>query len=115
MWTVYIEINHLLIDPCFLVHYYNYIFDSWDINIYPVPRFASEYGYQALPSYSSMQSVTNSSNDLFINSKFMNHRQHHPMGNIEMEFLIKSRLDMRPKVNIESYNKAFFFYTQVRI
>ncbi|KAJ8947266.1 hypothetical protein NQ318_014162 [Aromia moschata] len=94
------------------VHYYNYVFDSFDSNIYPVPRFASEYGYQSLPSFESLLSVTDNASDIDINSDFMNHRQHHPSGNGQMQMLIDYQFTL-PATNSSNYSKAFIYYSQI--
>ncbi|XP_011498870.1 PREDICTED: beta-mannosidase [Ceratosolen solmsi marchali] len=70
------------------VHYYNYVKNSWDINQYPITRFASEYGFQALPSVWTMISASKNLTDLQLNSSFMTHRQHLPQGNVIMRRLI---------------------------
>uniref|UniRef100_V5GTZ4 Beta-mannosidase B n=1 Tax=Anoplophora glabripennis TaxID=217634 RepID=V5GTZ4_ANOGL len=94
------------------VHYYNYIMDSFNSVIFPVPRFASEYGYQSLPSVNSFLTVTNSTSDLNINSEFMDHRQHHPVGNSELKSLISHQFTL-PNENSENYYKAFIYYSQI--
>lgn len=96
----------------FLVHYYNYIFDSWNANIYPITRFASEYGYQSLPGISTMLTATDDIEDLHVNSSFMNHRQHHPLGYTEMKLLMNYVLNL-PDEDSQNYYKAFIFYSQV--
>ncbi|XP_051901716.1 beta-mannosidase isoform X2 [Pristis pectinata] len=39
------------------VHYYNYYKDCWDWTHFPKPRFASEYGFQSWPSFSTLERV----------------------------------------------------------
>ncbi|KAJ8675359.1 hypothetical protein QAD02_011145 [Eretmocerus hayati] len=70
------------------VHYYNYLRNSWDINQYPITRFASEYGFQSLPSIWTLSMVTKNLSDLQWNSTFMKHRQHLPGGNSFLKLLI---------------------------
>ncbi len=67
------------------VHYYNYLADCWNTSTYPIPRFASEYGFQSWPSLLSLINVSIAS-DLSWNSSFANHRQHHQDGNAQMLF-----------------------------
>ncbi|XP_072351307.1 beta-mannosidase isoform X2 [Scyliorhinus torazame] len=62
------------------VHYYNYIADCWDWTLYPKTRFASEYGFQSWPSFSTLETVS-SPEDWYYNSPFMDHRQHQKAGN----------------------------------
>lgn len=96
----------------FTVHYYNYLLDSWNPNIYPTPRFASEYGYQSLPSVRTLLETTKNLSDLNINGTFLDHRQHHPMGNAEMLLLITYQLKL-PDTKSKGFDKAFIFYSQV--
>ncbi|KAJ8985911.1 hypothetical protein NQ317_010668 [Molorchus minor] len=94
------------------VHYYNYILDSCDSNIYPIPRFASEYGYQALPSVESLLTATNNVSDLDLNGEFMDHRQHHPSGNLQMKLLVDFQFSL-PSESSPNYYKAFIYYSQI--
>lgn len=61
-------------------HYYNYMGDNWDANIYPRTRFASEYGFQSLPTIKTMKTATKDVNDLKLKSEYSQHRQHSPFG-----------------------------------
>ncbi|XP_014417517.2 beta-mannosidase [Camelus ferus] len=65
------------------VHFYDYTGDCWDWTIFPKARFASEYGYQSWPSFSTLEKVS-SEEDWFYKSNFSLHRQHHANGNSEM-------------------------------
>ncbi|XP_053779054.1 beta-mannosidase isoform X1 [Desmodus rotundus] len=65
------------------VHFYDYTSDCWDWNIFPKARFASEYGYQSWPSFSTLEKVS-SKEDWSYKSRFSLHRQHHENGNNEM-------------------------------
>jgi beta-mannosidase len=70
------------------VHFYDYTSDCTDVSIYPKPRFASEYGFQSLPNLRSMSEVS-LPEDWSPHSPFMEHRQHHPNGNAELDRSIK--------------------------
>lgn len=94
------------------VHFYNYVLDPFNSNYYPVPRFASEYGYQSLPSKQSFLTVTKNVSDLNINSIFMNHRQHHLIGNLELQLLIKFYFQL-PNETSKNYDEAFIYYSQI--
>ncbi|XP_017784004.1 PREDICTED: beta-mannosidase isoform X2 [Nicrophorus vespilloides] len=94
------------------VHYYNYVMDGWDQNIYPVARFVSEYGYQSMPFLESLLKATNDNTDIIIGSKFMEHRQHSPGGFATMQTLISKRLQL-PDQNSANFTKAFIFYSQI--
>jgi beta-mannosidase len=77
----------------FIVHYYNYLSDGWDANIYPRTRFASEFGFQSFPSMASIQAVAGPGDlDLGLSSEMMTQRQHHPLGNTELQMQVKHRL-----------------------
>uniref|UniRef100_A0A2K5EVH1 beta-mannosidase n=1 Tax=Aotus nancymaae TaxID=37293 RepID=A0A2K5EVH1_AOTNA len=65
------------------VHFYDYISDCWNWKVFPKARFASEYGYQSWPSFSTLEKVS-STEDWSFNSKFSLHRQHHADGNKQM-------------------------------
>uniref|UniRef100_A0A3Q3IQK2 Beta-mannosidase n=1 Tax=Monopterus albus TaxID=43700 RepID=A0A3Q3IQK2_MONAL len=64
-------------------HYYSYTLDCWDWRTFPRARFASEYGFQSWPSFSTLQPVS-LAEDWSYNSDFAAHRQHHAGGNQEM-------------------------------
>lgn len=88
--------------------------DPFNSNIYPVPRFASEYGYQSIPNSQTLLTATNNVSDLNVNSDFMAHRQHHLLGNTEMLLLIEYQFTL-PSTSNFNYSNAFIFYSQVRI
>ncbi|KAI5937852.1 Beta-mannosidase [Manis javanica] len=67
------------------VHFYDYINDCWNWKLFPKARFASEYGYQSWPSFSTLEKVS-SEEDWSYESKFSRHRQHHEDGNKAMLF-----------------------------
>lgn len=92
------------------VHYYNYLIDGLNPNIYPIPRFSSEYGYQSMPSLSTWLTATNNTNDLVHGSNFLNHRQHLPGGFAFMDALIGQQLDLPHELDYEKY----IYYSQVR-
>ncbi|KAJ8925684.1 hypothetical protein NQ315_009531 [Exocentrus adspersus] len=94
------------------VHFYNYLFDSFNSVIYPIPRFASEYGYQSLPSFNTLLTVADNASDLNIDSDFLDHRQHHPLGNMEIKSLIDFQFTL-PDEKSKNYNKAFIYYSQI--
>ncbi|XP_064595240.1 beta-mannosidase-like [Liolophura sinensis] len=64
-------------------HFYDYLSDLWDVSKFPILRFASEYGIQSWPSLETLSKVSEPSQwDYW--SDWCAHRQHHPMGNVEM-------------------------------
>ncbi|KAI1887421.1 hypothetical protein AGOR_G00190120 [Albula goreensis] len=64
-------------------HFYSYLQDCWNWTGFPRTRFASEYGFQSWPSFSTMQKVS-SPEDWSFQSEFTSHRQHHDNGNQQM-------------------------------
>ncbi|XP_019594485.2 beta-mannosidase isoform X2 [Rhinolophus sinicus] len=65
------------------IHFYDYISDCWNWNVFPKARFASEYGYQSWPSFSTLEKVS-TKEDWSYKSRFSLHRQHHENGNDQM-------------------------------
>ncbi|KAM9662361.1 beta-mannosidase isoform 3-T16 [Morphnus guianensis] len=64
-------------------HFYDYSNDCWNWTVYPKTRFASEYGFQSWPSFSTIEKVS-STEDWSYTSNFSLHRQHHENGNDQM-------------------------------
>ncbi len=60
------------------VHFYSFYNDSWNPQAYPISRFLSETGIQALPSLNTWYEVTNVSSDLQYLSAFLVDREHSP-------------------------------------
>jgi len=73
------------------IHNYNYNLNTWDWRVYPKPRFCSEYGFQSFPSFELMQTVSEAT-DWSFSSAWMQHRQHHPNGNLELPWQIHLNL-----------------------
>ncbi|CAD5125713.1 DgyrCDS13919 [Dimorphilus gyrociliatus] len=95
------------------VHYYNYIGDSWNWTIYPIPRFLSEFGLQSWPSSYTMNTAFDKS-DWFINSSVASNRQHHPNGTKELNAQIQSHFKDLPKSkDPKKYFEDFMFLTQI--
>ncbi|OWR54386.1 Beta-mannosidase [Danaus plexippus plexippus] len=92
-------------------HYYNYLADNWNFNIYPKTRFASEYGFQSLPSLKTMRTATNKSSDFSVNSNYFYHRQHSPGGYSFIKNQINSRLKLNE--NDPEYFEKFIYYSQI--
>ncbi|XP_064073932.1 beta-mannosidase [Vanessa tameamea] len=92
-------------------HYYNYLADNWNLNIYPQTRFASEYGFQSLPSLKTMKTATNKTSDYRIDSDYFKHRQHSPNG----YSFIESQINRHLKLNKDDpkYFEKFVYYSQI--
>ncbi|CAL8069239.1 unnamed protein product [Orchesella dallaii] len=71
------------------IHFYNYVSDNWDWNMFLRTRYASEYGFQSFPHYESLAEVANDITTWTWDSPMMDHRQHHPGGQKEIRDLIK--------------------------
>ena len=54
-------------------HYYNRKDNQWNASLYPVPRMATEYGFQSFPSVTTLKEFADPS-DLYWPSRFMSHR-----------------------------------------
>lgn len=94
-----------------IVHYYNYMSDGWNSNIYPRPRFASEYGFQSFPSLASWKQVLRPGVDRL--SDLIAHRQHFPIGgSVPVWNLIKRHLPL-PGGGSPLYNEALLYFSQV--
>ncbi|XP_028176532.1 beta-mannosidase [Ostrinia furnacalis] len=92
-------------------HYYNYIADNWNDNTYPLTRFASEYGFQSLPSLSTMRQAAEKPEDFSLQSEYSKHRQHSPNGYMFIELQMDKRLKLEK--NDTKYFEKFVFYSQV--
>lgn len=90
-------------------HYYNYLTDNWDQNKYPFSRFASEYGFQSLPSLKTLRTATNMSSDLNVDSDFIMHRQHLHGGYTFIRESINRHMDNLDPKDFEK----FVYYSQV--
>lgn len=73
------------------IHYYNYMADGWNWNIYPKPRFVSEYGFQSYPALSSWAQTLNGDDYL---PDLLKHRQHSPLGELPLLLLIGRHLPL---------------------
>ncbi|KAM3960469.1 beta-mannosidase [Aphomia sociella] len=92
-------------------HYYNYLSDNWDMNIYPKTRFASEYGFQSFPSLATIRTATTDPNDLRLDSDYSKHRQHSPNGNNYVQEQLNRHLYLDK--NDSNYFEKFVFYSQI--
>ncbi|KAL4717903.1 hypothetical protein ACJJTC_001321 [Scirpophaga incertulas] len=92
-------------------HYYNYMADNWDFNIYPMTRFASEYGFQSMPSLHTISQATQNPQDLKVDSAYSKHRQHSPGGYGYIENQINRHLQLNR--NDPDHFKKFIFYSQI--
>jgi beta-mannosidase len=79
---------------------------------------STEYGFQALPSVHSWATVADPSNDddWSFNGALLSNRQHHPLGNFEMELQVSSRFGL-PKTNLSTRRglEDMIYLTQVKL
>mmetsp|Transcript_3518 Transcript_3518/g.3668 ORF Transcript_3518/g.3668 Transcript_3518/m.3668 type:complete len:80 (+) Transcript_3518:391-630(+) len=61
------------------MHFYSYDCDCEDPQSYPSARFISEFGFQSLPSFSTIKTVSKE-RDWRKDSEFMKYRQRHEGG-----------------------------------
>ena len=96
------------------IHHYDYVNDNWDPNIYPVPRFASEYGFQAFPSYETMVHYSEPQDRNFY-SEYVEHIQHHGDGNPQLESQLSSKVDLptTEQLATEAGFKEFLFLVEI--
>ncbi|XP_071452047.1 beta-mannosidase [Hetaerina americana] len=95
------------------VHYYNYLADGWNPSIYPQCRFASEYGFQSLPSMETLKTSGPTSDDWGINKDFFKRRQHHTGGYQEMIIQIQRHMKMPHDTESEEGMSKLVYLTQV--
>ena len=94
------------------VHHYNYTANCWNAEVFPKPRFASEYGYQSYPSLESLKKVSLLT-DLKWNSSLMYYRQHHQDGNKQIEELIKQNFKLPTSSNESIYFEHMVYMSQI--
>ncbi|XP_078419500.1 beta-mannosidase [Cetorhinus maximus] len=94
------------------VHYYNYMADCWDWTRFPKTRFASEYGFQSWPSFSTLEMVS-SPEDWNYNSSFINHRQHQKAGNKILLYQTQIHFNLSHSENPLQNFKDTLYLTQV--
>ncbi|XP_076234908.1 beta-mannosidase [Calliopsis andreniformis] len=94
-------------------HYYNYLFNGWNMHQYPRPRFSSEYGFQSLPSIYTILPVINTIADLNINSSFMKHRQHLLFGTLYLKKLILENFKIPETQNRVKDLMNFIYLSQI--
>lgn len=93
----------------FAVHFYNYISDGWDSNIFPRARFVSEYGFQSIPSVTNLQLSSYPYDKI---ESILNHRQHFPLGNMPIMKQIQRHLNLPSKKNPQ-YLEALVYFSQL--
>jgi len=93
------------------VHFYDYHNDAWSADVWPTPRFASEYGYQSWPSFITMAGAT-LPEDWHISSDMTAHRQHHPNGARELQEQIERYMTYPQGDSVTDY-RHYLYLSQV--
>nr|XP_006629912.2 PREDICTED: beta-mannosidase [Lepisosteus oculatus] len=93
-------------------HFYSYLEDCWDWKLFPKTRFASEYGFQSWPSFSTLQKIS-APEDWSYSSNFTDHRQHHLSGNKEMLQQASLHFSLPASPDPLQHYKDTLFLTQV--
>ncbi|XP_011178216.2 beta-mannosidase isoform X2 [Zeugodacus cucurbitae] len=91
------------------VHFFVVHENGWNVNIYPTPRFVSEYGFQSLPRTEAWKRSMQSSDNLM---EIMRHRQHHPMAMLPIVNLIRPNLPL-PLTKDTRYTDALIYFSQI--
>jgi beta-mannosidase len=94
------------------VHYYDYKAKCTDVFNLPVSRFVSEYGFQSLPSLETFSASTDVPSDLKWDSQFMNNRQHHGNGTLEIIAQMKLHFTVDQQRTVENFAN-FQYLSQV--
>jgi beta-mannosidase len=96
------------------VHFYDYTDYCYNVGIYPRTRFASEYGFQSLPSLYTWETAFTNPSDFYFNSSGVNHRQHHGNGTAELNAQILQHFrapNANPDGSVEQF-RDYIFLTQ---
>ncbi|XP_053954052.1 beta-mannosidase-like [Anastrepha ludens] len=107
------KFNYLAPDPQSAqygdIHYFVVHENGWNVNIYPTPRFASQYGFQSLPRKESWKRSMAGGENLM---ELMRHRQHHPMAMLPIVNLIRPNLPL-PVTKDARYTDALIYFSQI--
>ena len=71
------------------MHFYDFEDDPWNSTVYPITRFLSESGVQALPSVETWKEITNNQSDFNFNSSFNRYRNHGENQTEVMRFVFR--------------------------
>lgn len=69
------------------IHYYTTTLNAWKPEIFPHPRFSSEYGFQSFPT--GWNEILRVGDNI---SEMADHRQHHTEGNRVVSFFLEENL-----------------------
>ncbi|XP_065941841.1 beta-mannosidase isoform X3 [Magallana gigas] len=94
------------------IHDYRYMDPFFDPSVYRVPRMASEYGLQSLPSYETLADVY-AEEDMDLCSDMSEHRQHHPLGNVQLMAEVILYLNLPNSPDKKQKFKDTIYVTQI--
>ncbi|CAG5129202.1 unnamed protein product, partial [Candidula unifasciata] len=94
------------------IHFYDYSVDQWNASSFQIPRMASEYGVQAWCNNESLADVF-APGDFSRYSDMVDHRQHHPGGNLQMEAEVNLHLNLPNSPDEKSNFVDFIYLTQI--
>ncbi|GFN78881.1 beta-mannosidase [Plakobranchus ocellatus] len=94
------------------IHSYDYAADQWNASVFRIPRMASEYGIQSWCNNESLADVFLPS-DFDVDSKMVDHRQHHAMGNSQMKAEVEAHLQFSQTSDPKLSFAEFVYLTQV--
>lgn len=80
---------------------------------YPRARFSSEYGFQSLPSIYTLLPVTETITDLNLDSDFIKHRQHLPLGTAYLKSLISKNFKIPETQDSVQDFESFIYLSQI--
>lgn len=95
------------------VHHYNYFSDGCNPDTYPIPRFASEYGFQSLPSLATLRTVATTDRDLAAGSRWARLREHLDEGYLKMADLIGLQMHLPANWSLPENFPTFIYLTQM--
>ncbi|XP_060074948.1 beta-mannosidase-like [Ylistrum balloti] len=94
------------------IHEYKYLLPFYLDGTYRIPRFSSEYGLQAYPSYETLKKVY-APEDLTYWSDLNDYRQHHPAGNVELMAEISMLFTLPNSTDPNQRFKDSIYLTQI--
>jgi beta-mannosidase len=95
------------------LHFYDYKMNGWIPDLFPIPRFMSEFGVQSMPSLATLREVYSIPDDAYMFGSLNQHRQHHGNGNQEIMDEINKNLNL-PNLNDSVKNfEAIIYLSQI--
>ena len=89
------------------IHVYLYNQDCWDVNVYPRPRFMSEFGLQSWPDFMTISKYVTKEEWSFESAMMMN-RQHHPGGQEQIETMIDMHYKLPRAESVADFDNMLY-------